>query len=82
MNDRSSRSHQVLTVVVRGLSLVDGQRSHGCLHLVDLAGSERVGKSEATGACKGAGACLARPRGQRRGRRSRSGSRSRALSWS
>ncbi|EIE19659.1 kinesin-domain-containing protein, partial [Coccomyxa subellipsoidea C-169] len=49
MNERSSRSHSVLTVIVDGVSHVTGQRSHGCLHLIDLAGSERVGKSEATG---------------------------------
>ncbi|KIY97076.1 Kinesin-4 [Monoraphidium neglectum] len=49
MNDRSSRSHQILTVIVDGLSHVTGARSHGCLHLIDLAGSERVGRSEASG---------------------------------
>lgn len=49
MNDRSSRSHQILTVIVDSHNRVTGARSHGCLHLVDLAGSERVGKSEAAG---------------------------------
>eukprot|EP00877_Chromochloris_zofingiensis_P005409 jgi/Chrzof1/1486/Cz10g09190.t1 len=49
MNDRSSRSHQILTVIVDGFSHVTGTRCHGCLHLIDLAGSERVGKSEASG---------------------------------
>jgi kinesin family protein C2/C3 len=49
MNDRSSRSHQILTVIVDGQNVITGARTHGCLHLVDLAGSERVGKSEATG---------------------------------
>ncbi|KAI8469926.1 MAG: P-loop containing nucleoside triphosphate hydrolase protein, partial [Monoraphidium minutum] len=49
MNDRSSRSHQILTVIVDGFSHVTGARSHGCLHLIDLAGSERVSKSEASG---------------------------------
>jgi kinesin family member C2/C3 len=49
MNERSSRSHQILTVIVDGYNRVTGTRSHGCLHLVDLAGSERVAKSEATG---------------------------------
>ena len=38
MNERSSRSHSVLTVIVDGLSHVTGQRTHGCLHLIDLAG--------------------------------------------
>eukprot|EP00775_Hariotina_reticulata_P005972 gene5972-6211_t len=49
MNDRSSRSHQILTVIVEGLHQVTKARSHACLHLIDLAGSERVGKSEASG---------------------------------
>jgi len=49
MNSRSSRSHQVVTVVVQGAELATGATSHGCLHLVDLAGSERVGRSEASG---------------------------------
>lgn len=49
MNDRSSRSHQILTVIVDGFNSVTKASSHGCLHLIDLAGSERVGKSEASG---------------------------------
>lgn len=49
MNDRSSRSHQILTVIVDGFNTVTKSASHGCLHLIDLAGSERVGKSEASG---------------------------------
>ncbi|XP_002992813.2 kinesin-like protein KIN-14F [Selaginella moellendorffii] len=49
MNERSSRSHSVLTVHVRGKDLKTGAVLHGSLHLVDLAGSERVDKSEATG---------------------------------
>jgi hypothetical protein len=49
MNERSSRSHSVLTVVVDGYNTVTQTQTHGCLHLVDLAGSERVGKSEAVG---------------------------------
>jgi hypothetical protein len=50
LNARSSRSHEVLTILVDGLTIATGARSHGCLHLVDLAGSERVAKSGATGA--------------------------------
>ena len=38
MNERSSRSHSVLTVIVDGISHITGQRTHGCLHLIDLAG--------------------------------------------
>ena len=38
MNERSSRSHSVLTVIVNGMSKLDGSRFHGCLHLIDLAG--------------------------------------------
>lgn len=49
LNERSSRSHSVLTVHVQGRELVSGSILRGCLHLVDLAGSERVDKSEAVG---------------------------------
>ncbi|MED6109539.1 Kinesin-like protein KIN-14F [Stylosanthes scabra] len=49
LNVRSSRSHSVLTVHVRGVELVSNSILRGCLHLVDLAGSERVDKSEAVG---------------------------------
>ncbi|CAN1745770.1 Kinesin-like protein KIN-14L [Linum perenne] len=48
MNNRSSRSHSVLTVHVLGKD-ESGANLRGCLHLVDLAGSERVDKSEVTG---------------------------------
>ncbi|CAK9872555.1 unnamed protein product [Sphagnum jensenii] len=49
LNERSSRSHSVLTVHVQGTDLGSGAVLRGSLHLVDLAGSERVDKSEATG---------------------------------
>ncbi|GAB4818535.1 hypothetical protein N2152v2_005581 [Parachlorella kessleri] len=49
MNERSSRSHSVLTVMVDGTNLTTHEKTHGCLHLIDLAGSERVGKSGAEG---------------------------------
>ena len=39
MNERSSRSHSVLTVIVDGQSSVTGAATHGCLHLIDLAGA-------------------------------------------
>ncbi|XP_027174161.1 kinesin-like protein KIN-14L [Coffea eugenioides] len=48
INNRSSRSHSVLTIHVNGED-VSGSRLYSCLHLVDLAGSERVDKSEVTG---------------------------------
>lgn len=50
MNDRSSRSHQILTVMV---DCYDGDSQtivkHGCLNLIDLAGSERLDRSKAEG---------------------------------
>uniref|UniRef100_J3M901 Kinesin motor domain-containing protein n=1 Tax=Oryza brachyantha TaxID=4533 RepID=J3M901_ORYBR len=49
LNERSSRSHSILTVHVRGVDVKNGSTSRGCLHLIDLAGSERVERSEATG---------------------------------
>nr|XP_019707218.1 kinesin-like protein KIN-14A [Elaeis guineensis] len=48
MNQRSSRSHSVLTVHVHGQDISDSTTS-SCLHLVDLAGSERVDNYETTG---------------------------------
>ncbi|KAK3011896.1 hypothetical protein RJ639_011416, partial [Escallonia herrerae] len=49
LNERSSRSHSVLTIHVRGMDLKTTSYIRGSLHLVDLAGSERVDRSEATG---------------------------------
>nr|XP_017239833.1 PREDICTED: kinesin-4-like [Daucus carota subsp. sativus] len=49
MNERSSRSHSVLTVHARGTDLKTGSLLRGNLHLVDLAGSERIDRSEVTG---------------------------------
>lgn len=49
LNERSSRSHSILTVHVQGKELISRSILRGCLHLVDLAGSERVDKSEAVG---------------------------------
>ncbi|KAJ3704038.1 hypothetical protein LUZ61_007743 [Rhynchospora tenuis] len=49
LNERSSRSHSILTVHVKGTDVKNGSTSRGCLHLIDLAGSERVERSEATG---------------------------------
>ncbi|GMI75469.1 hypothetical protein like AT1G73860 [Hibiscus trionum] len=49
LNSRSSRSHSIVTVHVRGKDLKTGTVLYGNLHLVDLAGSERVDRSEVTG---------------------------------
>ncbi|EPS62917.1 hypothetical protein M569_11869, partial [Genlisea aurea] len=49
MNERSSRSHSVLSIHVRGTDLKSSSSLRGSLHLVDLAGSERVDRSEVTG---------------------------------
>ncbi|CDY26163.1 BnaA06g12540D [Brassica napus] len=49
LNERSSRSHSIVTVHVRGKDLKTGSALYGNLHLVDLAGSERVDRSEVTG---------------------------------
>lgn len=49
LNERSSRSHSVITIHVRGTDLKTKAIIRGSLHLVDLAGSERVDRSEATG---------------------------------
>ncbi|KAL7588217.1 hypothetical protein Lser_V15G40875 [Lactuca serriola] len=42
MNERSSRSHSVVTIHVHGTDLKDGASLNAGLHLVDLAGCERV----------------------------------------
>ncbi|PNT75807.1 hypothetical protein BRADI_1g38040v3 [Brachypodium distachyon] len=49
LNERSSRSHSVVTVHIQGVDLKSGATLHGALHLVDLAGSERVDRSAVTG---------------------------------
>ncbi|XP_023643537.1 kinesin-like protein KIN-14P [Capsella rubella] len=49
LNERSSRSHSIVTVHVRGKDMKTGSVLYGNLHLVDLAGSERVDRSEVTG---------------------------------
>ncbi len=48
-NDRSSRSHSVFSLSVRGRNSATGAESTGVLHLVDLAGSERLAVSKAEG---------------------------------
>ena len=49
MNEHSSRSHSILTVVCRGRNKLDGTVTFGKLNLIDLAGSERISKTDATG---------------------------------
>ncbi|XP_073116577.1 kinesin-like protein KIN-14M isoform X3 [Elaeis guineensis] len=49
LNERSSRSHSIVTIHVQGVDLKTGATLHGSLHLVDLAGSERVDHSQVTG---------------------------------
>ncbi|XP_057770575.1 kinesin-like protein KIN-14K [Salvia miltiorrhiza] len=49
MNERSSRSHSIVSIHTRGTDLKSGSSLRGSLHLVDLAGSERVDRSEVTG---------------------------------
>jgi len=49
LNERSSRSHSVVTIHIRGVNLKNGATLRGALHLVDLAGSERVDRSAVTG---------------------------------
>ncbi|KAI0255676.1 P-loop containing nucleoside triphosphate hydrolase protein [Lactifluus subvellereus] len=45
MNERSSRSHSVFTLRIRGTNTHTGQACQGALNLVDLAGSERLNAS-------------------------------------
>ena len=49
MNERSSRSHMVLSVFVEGVNRSTSVKTFGKLHLIDLAGSERLARSGAQG---------------------------------
>jgi kinesin family protein C2/C3 len=49
LNDKSSRSHLIITVTARGVNTADGGVTSGKLHLIDLAGSERISKTDASG---------------------------------
>ncbi|OCH96400.1 kinesin-domain-containing protein [Obba rivulosa] len=49
MNERSSRSHSVFTLRIRGENAQTREVCEGSLNLVDLAGSERLEKSGAAG---------------------------------
>lgn len=50
MNEHSSRSHLVVSIVCEGVNAVTTQRTRAKLNLIDLAGSERVSKTDAQGA--------------------------------
>ena len=50
LNEQSSRSHMLVTLIVLTTNLHTGARHVGKLSLVDLAGSERLSKSGTTGA--------------------------------
>lgn len=49
-NARSSRSHSVCQIAVKGTNSRTGKSTSGMLNLIDLAGSERLKQSEAQGA--------------------------------
>ena len=49
LNEHSSRSHLILTIMCRRKDTIDGTATFGKLNLIDLAGSERVSKTDATG---------------------------------
>ncbi|ETO34132.1 hypothetical protein RFI_02962 [Reticulomyxa filosa] len=48
-NERSSRSHSVFQLFLKGFNTVTQQQIFGALNLIDLAGSERLKKSNAQG---------------------------------
>ncbi|KAJ2730301.1 kinesin-like nuclear fusion protein [Coemansia sp. BCRC 34962] len=48
-NERSSRSHSVFTLFLRGKNTLTGESSTGVLNLIDLAGSERLSNSGSSG---------------------------------
>ena len=53
MNDQSSLSHQILTVMVDCIDpMTQTVINHGCLNSIDLAGSERLDRSKAEGVRK------------------------------
>ncbi|KAG8515438.1 Kinesin-like protein KIFC2, partial [Galemys pyrenaicus] len=53
MNPRSSRSHALVTLTLRGAAPPRGPGTAGTLHLVDLAGSERAWKAGAAAVSPG-----------------------------
>nr|CAI5831803.1 unnamed protein product [Callosobruchus analis] len=49
LNDTSSRSHAIFTVLIESKNKITNKITFGKLNLVDLAGSERASKTQATG---------------------------------
>jgi kinesin family protein C2/C3 len=49
INEHSSRSHSIITIICKGKNKKDNSSTFGKLHLIDLAGSERISKTDATG---------------------------------
>jgi len=49
MNERSSRSHSVFQLRIKGRNDINKEEVEGLLNLIDLAGSERLDQSGATG---------------------------------
>ncbi|XP_077233526.1 di-glucose binding protein with Kinesin motor domain-containing protein isoform X2 [Tasmannia lanceolata] len=49
VNEHSSRSHCMLSIMVRGKNLMSGECTNSKLWLVDLAGSERLAKTDVQG---------------------------------
>ena len=49
MNQSSSRSHCIFTIIIDGKSKKDGTSFKSKLHLIDLAGSERISKGHIEG---------------------------------
>ncbi|KAJ8946561.1 hypothetical protein NQ318_008291 [Aromia moschata] len=49
LNDTSSRSHAIFSILIESRNRVNNKTTYGKLNLVDLAGSERVNKTLATG---------------------------------
>lgn len=48
-NERSSRSHSVFIIFLKGSNHLTNEHSEGVLNLVDLAGSERINSSQVLG---------------------------------
>eukprot|EP01080_Neovahlkampfia_damariscottae_P008011 gene8011-12476_t len=50
LNDRSSRSHSIFSLKIKGMNKLNQNKFEGSLNLIDLAGSERIKNSKVTGA--------------------------------